>query len=156
MGQGVRTPHWKVIKIKGFLAILVQIPWKITQLPSQHSMLGHHLPGIIGTLIDVIGYFQPLINLEKKSLSGLDHSDKTYWIPALHVFLSKILGCCSRGRVKGIKVSQGSSWGHGWGTDSTTTAISTDITCYIRRETFNNHISCSCWPSSCLAKCRKR
>ena len=25
-----------------FLAILVQIPWKITKLPSHHSMLGHH------------------------------------------------------------------------------------------------------------------
>ena len=26
------------------LAILVLIPWKITKLPSQHSMLGHHRP----------------------------------------------------------------------------------------------------------------
>ena len=25
-------------------AILVRIPWKITKLPSQHSMLGHHRP----------------------------------------------------------------------------------------------------------------
>ena len=26
------------------LAILVRIPWKITKLPSQHSMTGHHRP----------------------------------------------------------------------------------------------------------------
>ena len=35
---------WKITKIKVFLAILVQIPWKITKLPSQQSMLGHHRP----------------------------------------------------------------------------------------------------------------
>ena len=30
-------------KNNGFLmALLVQIPWKITKLPSQHSMIGHH------------------------------------------------------------------------------------------------------------------
>ena len=36
-------PHLKNHK-KGFLAILVSIPWKITKLQSQHLMLGHHLP----------------------------------------------------------------------------------------------------------------
>ena len=48
-GQGFRTPpppppleNYKNI---GFLSIiLVRIPWKITKLPSQHSMLGHHWP----------------------------------------------------------------------------------------------------------------
>ena len=32
----------KITKLYGFLAILVRIPRKITKLPSQHSMLGHH------------------------------------------------------------------------------------------------------------------
>ena len=35
-------PPWKSQKNIGFLAILVQIPWKITKLPSQHSTLSHH------------------------------------------------------------------------------------------------------------------
>ena len=29
-------------KKQGFLAILVRRPWKITNIPSQQSMLGHH------------------------------------------------------------------------------------------------------------------
>ena len=41
-GAGVRTPLPK--KILSFLAILVQIPWRITKLTSWHSMLGHHKP----------------------------------------------------------------------------------------------------------------
>ena len=47
-GQGSCTPTsspphpLKDHKIKGFLAILVRIHRKITKLPSQHSMLGHH------------------------------------------------------------------------------------------------------------------
>ena len=40
-GQGSEPP-WKVTKIYAFLAILVQIPWKITKLPSQHPILGHY------------------------------------------------------------------------------------------------------------------
>ena len=36
--------HWKVIKIKGFLEMLVRILWKITKLPSQYSILCHHRP----------------------------------------------------------------------------------------------------------------
>ena len=37
-------PHtpWKITQIWGFFAILVRIPLKITKLPSQHSMMGHH------------------------------------------------------------------------------------------------------------------
>ena len=44
--HGSRSPHTtkKITKIKGFLAILVRVPWKITKLPSQPSMLGHHRP----------------------------------------------------------------------------------------------------------------
>ena len=43
--RGSRPPlpvekHKKI----GFLAILFWTPWKITKLPSQHSMLGHHQP----------------------------------------------------------------------------------------------------------------
>ena len=41
---GGPEPHEKSQKISVFLAILVKIPWKITKLPSQHSMLGHHRP----------------------------------------------------------------------------------------------------------------
>ena len=43
-GVCVRTPPWKITIIMGFLAILVQISWTITKLPSQHSMLGHYQP----------------------------------------------------------------------------------------------------------------
>ena len=39
---GPPTP--KNYKNLGFLAIMVRIPWKITKLPSQHSMLGYHRP----------------------------------------------------------------------------------------------------------------
>ena len=35
---------WKIQKLKGPLSILVWIPYKITKLPRQHSMLGHHRP----------------------------------------------------------------------------------------------------------------
>ena len=38
-GQGLQTLLWKIEKRKGNLAILVRIPWKITELPSRHSML---------------------------------------------------------------------------------------------------------------------
>ena len=39
-GSGPQKSH--KINIIGFLAMLVRIPLKITKLPSQHSMLGHH------------------------------------------------------------------------------------------------------------------
>ena len=41
--QGVRIPL-KNHKIYGFLAILVRIPCKTTELKSQHSVLRHHRP----------------------------------------------------------------------------------------------------------------
>ena len=44
-GQGARTPPpppEKSPKYRVFLAILVRIPCNTTNLPSQHSMLGHH------------------------------------------------------------------------------------------------------------------
>ena len=37
-------PPWKITKLLGCLAKLDQIPWTITKLPSQHSLLGHHRP----------------------------------------------------------------------------------------------------------------
>ena len=40
--SGPHPPPWKITKIQGSLTMLVRIPWKITNLPSQHSMLGHH------------------------------------------------------------------------------------------------------------------
>ena len=40
-GRGTGSP-WKITKILAILAILVRIPLKITKLPSQHLMLGHH------------------------------------------------------------------------------------------------------------------
>ena len=42
--QGVQTPSRKITKLQGCLAILVQLPWKITKLLSQHSLLGLHRP----------------------------------------------------------------------------------------------------------------
>ena len=53
-GQGVRTPL-KYHKIFGFLGILVRIPYKITKLPSQHSMLGHHRHASETPLLVVFG-----------------------------------------------------------------------------------------------------
>ena len=38
-GPGLPLKHHENI---GFSAILVRIPWKITKLPSQYSMTGHH------------------------------------------------------------------------------------------------------------------
>ena len=44
--QGVWTHPGKSqsYRKKGSLAILVRIPWKVTKLPSQHSMFGHYRP----------------------------------------------------------------------------------------------------------------
>ena len=41
-GGGSGTP-WKSQNI-GFLAISVRIPWKMTKLPSQHSLSGYNRP----------------------------------------------------------------------------------------------------------------
>ena len=43
-GDRGSRPPWYITKLQGSLAILVQIPWKFTQLPSQHSMFGHYRP----------------------------------------------------------------------------------------------------------------
>ena len=53
-GAGGPDPPWKITKIKGFLAILVRIPWKIIKLPSQRSMLGHHRHASETPLNDVL------------------------------------------------------------------------------------------------------
>ena len=70
--RGSGRPQKYHKKIKGFLAIQVWIPWKITKLPSQHTMLGHH-----GNASETPfnwtddGTANPLINL-KKNTSRLD------------------------------------------------------------------------------------
>ena len=43
-GRAGGPPPCKITKLCGSLAILVQILWKITKLPSQHSMLSHYQP----------------------------------------------------------------------------------------------------------------
>ena len=43
-GEGGPDPPWKITKLQSSLAILVRIPCKFTKLPSQQSMLGHHMP----------------------------------------------------------------------------------------------------------------
>ena len=70
-GQGLQNPPWKITEIKGVLAILVQIPWKITKPPSQHSMLGHHqhaseTPFKWWPAYSGIWILSPLINLKEK------------------------------------------------------------------------------------------
>ena len=42
--RGSGPPPWIITKLLGSLAILARLPWKITKLPSQHSLLRHHLP----------------------------------------------------------------------------------------------------------------
>ena len=48
--QGVRSPPWKITKIYGFFKTFLTCsntssdPLKITKLPIQYSMLGHHRP----------------------------------------------------------------------------------------------------------------
>ena len=42
--SGSRGGTGKSQKYRFFLAILVWIPWKITKLPSQHSLSGYHWP----------------------------------------------------------------------------------------------------------------
>ena len=43
-GRGSGPPFQENHKAMGSLAILVRIHWKITKLPSQQSILGHHQP----------------------------------------------------------------------------------------------------------------
>ena len=42
--RGPDPPPWKITKNIGFLSNTCPDPLKITKLPSQHSMLGHHRP----------------------------------------------------------------------------------------------------------------
>ena len=79
----------------GFLSNTGRDPLEITKLPSQHSMLGHHLhasetpfkwpfPG--GQMMPAysgIWILTSLVNKktkQKKTLSKFDPSDKTFWI----------------------------------------------------------------------------
>ena len=43
-GKGSGPPPPEKSQKYRVLAILVRIPWKITKLPGQHSMVGHHRP----------------------------------------------------------------------------------------------------------------
>ena len=88
-GTGVRTPNtpWQITLIKGFLAMLVRIPWTITKLPSQHWRLGHHWwwPAF-EWFLDPLSPHQGKKSL-KKSLKKLDTPtlsphDETFWIRA--------------------------------------------------------------------------
>ena len=65
-GQGGRTPPGKLQKY-GFLSNTGPDPLKITKLPIQHSLLGHHRPAsqrnaVDGPLIVVFGSFLPSSN----------------------------------------------------------------------------------------------
>ena len=110
-GQGVRTPL-KNHKNKGFHNMLVRIYWKITRLPSQHSMLGHHrldseMPfhmtfrwrGDGGPLLVVFGYSSSSStknnndkkkkkkkNPKKQRCQSWTPSDKTFWIRACYTY----------------------------------------------------------------------
>ena len=95
-GEHGSPPPWKFTKIYGFLAILVQIRWKITQLQSQHSMFGHHryasethhLMAFFwqandGPLIVVLDPFSPHEQKQnKKNVAFWTPSEKTFWICA--------------------------------------------------------------------------
>ena len=84
VGGGAETP-WKITKLYGSLAILVCIAWKITKIPSQHSMFGHHKPAIEtfcwraddGPLLVVFGSTLPPKNPSELHWTP---SDKPFWI----------------------------------------------------------------------------
>ena len=96
-GTGVRTPPEKSQKYKFFFVILVRIPWTITRLPSQHSMLGHlwHISETPskwrfagGPMIARLywWYLDPPSphKLKKKRCQSWTPSDKTFWICACY------------------------------------------------------------------------
>ena len=80
-------PPWEITKLLGSLAILVLLPWKITKLPSQHSILGHHRPASetpfnVDDPLSVV--FESSLSSTTKKLSELiwTPSDKSFWIRA--------------------------------------------------------------------------
>ena len=115
-------PCWKITKIQGILAILVRIPWKITKLPSQHSMLAHHRPTSetplkwrfaswtdAGPLIVVFGWiFYSLVNFVKvgpplTKLSGSAHA-QCVWNFILLILVLNVL------RSSAIILLRGEGW----------------------------------------------
>ena len=54
-GTWVQTSPPLLKNRKGFFAIMVWISWKITKLPSQPSMSGHHWP----TSVSLVGWWWP-------------------------------------------------------------------------------------------------
>ena len=94
-GAGVRT-HLKNRNAIGFLSNTGPDPLKITKLPSQHSMLGHHRPAsetsfewrfagapLMARFLVVFG--SSLLSSTKKGLSELD--------PLCHNFLDPRMKC---------------------------------------------------------------
>ena len=70
-GTGIGTPPWKITKLQGSLAILFQIPLKVTKLPSQHSRLDLRWHVNDGPLLIVEGSSLP--SSTKKKYSGTAH-----------------------------------------------------------------------------------
>ena len=86
-GAGVRTPppHPGKLQKYRFPSNTGLDPLKITKLPSQHSMLGHHRPASeTPPANNGIWIFPPLIKLNK-SCQSWTSSDKTFWIRARRV-----------------------------------------------------------------------
>ena len=81
-------PPLKITKIE-FLSNTGPGPLKITKLPSQNSMLGHHRPASDrfrwraddGPFIVIFGSSIPS-STGKKRYQNVDPSDKTFWIRA--------------------------------------------------------------------------
>ena len=95
-------------KIKGFLAILVR-PEKITKLPSQQSMLGHHWHASEtpfkwrfagGPMMARFYWYldSPSPHQHKKTLSKVDHSDKHSGHAHMKYLTYPVYNSCVRSR----------------------------------------------------------
>ena len=119
-GSGPHPPPGKLKNIV-FLSILVRVPWKITKLPSQFSMTGHHRPAsetpfkwrfasgpIMAPLLVVfVSPPPPPYQLKTFLQSSWTPSDKTFWIRAcdksLHVHSTKIqISMCIRSLITAL------------------------------------------------------
>ena len=90
--RGGTGPPWKITKIHGFLAILMQDPLKITKLPSHHSIVGHYRRAAGRPMmahLSGISIISPSHQQQKKKKKKKTHkkttstpSDKTFWIRA--------------------------------------------------------------------------
>ena len=86
-------PPRNITKLKGSLAILVRNPWKITKLPGQHSMFGHHRPACGSMIARIWCNLDPLSSPNKlktnKTLSNWDPTDKVD--PSMKVIYNNII-----------------------------------------------------------------